>query len=65
MQTYDTRLTIVLKRIIEENIRSLEINIARGYIQTLDEYKLQAGKVQGLEVALEAIDEAIRKIETE
>ena len=65
MQTYDTRVTIVLKRIIEENIRSLEINIARGYIQTLDEYKLQAGKVQGLEVALEAIDEAIRKIETE
>jgi hypothetical protein len=63
MLTYDTRLTIILKQIISESITGLQIDISRGLLPSLDEYKFQAGKIRGLEMAVDAIDEAIHKLE--
>jgi|APCry1669192062_1035393.scaffolds.fasta_scaffold55125_1 hypothetical protein len=53
MLTYNNQFEIELTKIVEEEIAKLQESLAQGTASDFADYKLKAGKILGLRMALE------------
>lgn len=60
--TYDTRLTAEFKKLIDQAIEAAKERLASGQIPTFEEYKMQAGGIVGLRMALDLLQEAFSTV---
>ena len=59
LQTYQSRLAVEAKKLMQQSVTDLSNTIAAGALSSFDEYKYHTGRIAGLRDAIDFIDEAI------